>query len=202
MGENSYPFPFPLVKDAAGWRFDARRGANEIVNRRIGANELATIQVCLAYVDAQREFVLKDRDSNGVLEYAQKLVSTPGKHDGLYWAAKEGESPSPLGPLGLKARHEGYGKDAGAYHGYRYKILTGQGKGAPGGAYDYVVKGKMIGGFGLVAWPARWGASGVMTFVCNHEGVVYETNLGPDTGTIAAAMTRFNPDSTWKKSEN
>jgi hypothetical protein len=202
LGEKDYPFPYPLAKTAAGWQFDARSGAKEIVDRRIGANELWTIQVCLAYVDAQREYVLKDRDSNGLLEYAQRLVSTPGKHDGLYWQAKEGEPPSPLGPLGLQARSEGYGKGVGAYHGYRYKILTGQGKDAPGGAYDYVVKGKMIGGFGLVAWPARWGASGVMTFVCNHDGVVYQKDLGPDTATTAATMTRFNPDSTWTKADN
>jgi hypothetical protein len=122
----------------------------------------------------------------------------------LYWDAKEGEPPSPLGPLGEQAHREGYGKGkgGGAYHGYRYKILTGQGKDPPGGAYHYVVKGRMIGGFGLVAWPARWGASGVMTFICNHDGVVYEKNLGPQTAAAAEAMTRFNPDSTWKKDEN
>jgi DUF2950 family protein len=204
VGENDFPFPYPLVKDTAGWHFDAKAGADEIINRRIGANELAAIQVCLAYVDAQREYSLRETTGKGLPEYAQKLVSTPGKHDGLYWDAKEGEPPSPLGPLGEQARREGYGKGkgGGAYHGYRYRILTGQGKDAPGGVYHYVVKGRMIGGFGLVAWPARWGASGVMTFICNHGGVVYEKNLGPQTAAAAEAMTRFNPDSTWKKDEN
>jgi hypothetical protein len=203
IGEKDYPFPFPLVKGAQGWTFDARAGAEEIVNRRIGENELSAIQVCLAYVDAQREYVLKDRDNNGFLEYAQKLVSTPGQKDGLYWPTKEGEPPSPFGPLATRAAGEGYGMDKSgvprAYHGYHYKILTAQGPDAPGGAYDYRVKGKMIGGFALVAYPARWGVSGVMTFICNHDGVVFETNFGADTRTAAQAMTLFNPDASWKK---
>src|SRR5205823_3739467 len=139
--------------------------------------------VCLAYVDAQREYVLKDRDNDGVLEYAQRLVSTPGERNGLYWETRSGEPPSPLGPLVAKARSEGYVKaqDEGAqpYHGYLFKILTAQGPSAPGGAYDYIVNGQMIGGFALVAWPARWRSSGVMTFIVNHDGVVYSKNLGP-----------------------
>jgi Protein of unknown function (DUF2950) len=200
LGDNDYPFPFPLVKGAAGWQFDAKSGAEEIVNRRIGANELAAINVCLAYVDAQREYVLRDRDNNGLLEYAQKLASTPGTHDGLYWRTGEGEPPSPFGPLAARARSEGYSKGDEPYYGYYYRILTAQGKDAAGGAYDYIVDGKMIGGFALVAWPARWGVSGVMTFVCNHDGVVYEKNLGRETPTIAAKMTLYNPDATWKKS--
>ena len=203
LGDKDYPFPYPLVKSAAGWQFDAKGGAEEIVNRRIGANELAAINVCLAYVDAQREYVLRDRDNNGLLEYAQKLESAPGTQDGLYWVTKEGEPPSPFGPLAARARTEGYVKGtAEAYHGYLYKILTAQGKDAPGGAYDYIVDGKMIGGFALVAYPARWGASGVMTFVCNHDGVVYEKNLGRDTSTIATSMTLYNPDATWKKPQH
>ncbi len=202
LGANDYPFPYPLVKVAAGWQFDAKSGAEEIVNRRIGSNELAAINVCLAYVDAQREYVLRDRDDNGLLEYAQKLSSAPGKRDGLYWPAKDGEPPSPFGPLVARARTEGYAEvTAEPYYGYRYKILTAQGRDAPGGAYDYVVDGRMIGGFALVAYPARWGVSGVMTFVCNHDGVVYERNLGRDTAAIAAKMTLYNPDATWKKSE-
>ena len=203
IGERDFPFPFPLVKTAQGWSFDARAGAEEIVNRRIGENELAAIQVCLAYLDAQREYVLKDRDSNGVLEYAQKLVSTPGKQDGLYWPTKEGEPASPFGPLAARAAGEGYRPDATgepqAYHGYHYRILTAQGPAAPGGAYDYRVKGKMIGGFALIAYPARWGVSGVMSFTCSHDGTVYEKNLGRDTRQLAQAMTTFNPDATWQK---
>ena len=200
LGDKDYPFPYPLVKGAAGWQFDAKGGAEEIVNRRIGGNELAAINVCLAYVDAQREYVLRDRNDNGLLEYAQRLESTPGTQDGLYWEAKQGEPPSPLGPLAARARKEGYVKGTSApYHGYLYKILTAQGKSAPGGAYDYIVDGKMIGGFALVAYPARWGASGVMTFICNHDGIVYEKNLGRETPTIAAAMTTYDPDASWKR---
>ena len=203
LGDKDYPFPYPLVRSAACWQFDAKGGAEEIVNRRIGANELAAINVCLAYVDAQREYVLRDRDNNGLLEYAQKLESTPGTQDGLYWATKEGEPPSPFGPLAARARKEGYVKGTAApYHGYLYKILTAQGKDAPGGAYDYIVDGKMIGGFALVAYPARWGASGVMTFVCNHDGIVHEKNLGRETATVAASMTVYNPDATWKKPQH
>jgi len=203
LGDKDYPFPYPIVKTAAGWQFDAKGGAEEIVNRRIGANELAAIKVCLAYVDAQREYVLRDRNNNGLLEYAQKLESAPGTQDGLYWATKPGEAPSPFGPIAARARKEGYVKGiAEPYHGYLYKILTAQGKDARGGAYDYVVDGKMIGGFALVAYPARWGASGVMTFVCNHDGIVFEKNLGRETATIAAGMTVYNPDATWKRPDH
>jgi Protein of unknown function (DUF2950) len=200
LGDNEYPFPYPLVKDASGWKFDAKAGAEEMLNRRIGRNELAAMQVCLAYVDAQREYATKGRDNNGLLEYAKNLISTPGTQDGLYWDTKENDPPSPLGPLVARAEKEGYG-DIDAYHGYEYKILTGQGKGAPGGAYDYIVKGKMIGGFALVAYPARWNSSGVMTFMCNHEGVVYEKNLGWNTRIIASTMLRFNPDASWQKAQ-
>ena len=200
LGDKDYPFPYPLVKGAAGWQFDAKGGAEEIVNRRIGGNELAAINVCLAYVDAQREYVLRDRNDNGLLEYAQRLESTPGTQDGLYWEAKQGEPPSPLGPLAARARREGYVKGTSApYHGYLYKILIAQGGSAPGGAYDYIVDGKMIGGFALVAYPARWGASGVMTLICNHDGIVYEKNLGRQTTAIAAEMTIYDPDVSWKR---
>ena len=199
LGANEYPFPFPLVKDASGWKFDAKSGAEEILNRRIGRNELAAIQVCLAYVDAQREYATKYRDNNGLLEYAQRLVSTPGTQDGLYWDTAEGSPPSPLGSLAARAKREGYGDDVDTYHGYEYKILIGQGKDAQGGAYDYIVKGKMIGGFALVAYPSRWNSSGVMTFECNHDGVVYQKNLGRNTRVVASTMMRFNPDATWEK---
>lgn len=203
LGANDYPFAFPLVKAAQGWSFDAHAGAEEIVNRRVGENELYAIQTCLAYVDAQREYATKDRDRDGLLEYATKLVSAPGKQDGLYWPTKEGEPPSPFGPLITRAAGEGYGLDVAgmpqAYHGYHLRILTGQGPFAPGGAYDYRVRGKMIGGFAMVAYPARWGVSGVMSFTCSHDGVVYEKNLGRETPAVAKAMTLFDPDTSWQK---
>ncbi len=203
IGEKDFPFPFPLVKGAQGWTFDSRAGAEEIVNRRVGENELDAIQTCLAYVDAQREYATKDRDQNGLLEYATKLVSTPGKQDGLYWPTKDGESPSPFGPLVAQAAGEGYGLDAQgvppAYHGYHFRMLFAQGSNAKGGAYDYRVKGKMIGGFAMLAYPARWGVSGVMSFMCNHDGVVYEKNLGQDSRATARAMTMFDPDPSWQK---
>jgi hypothetical protein len=198
IGPEEFPFPFPLVKAAAGWRFDSKAGAEEVLNRRIGRNERSAIQVCLAYVDAQREYATKDRDRDGLLEYAQKFVSTPGEHDGLYWETREGEATSPLGPLSASAKEQGYA-NLEPYYGYYYKILKAQGADNPGGAYSYIVRGKMIGGFALVAYPARWGASGVMTFICNHRGVVYEKNLGKVTVAIAERMTRYNPDAGWKK---
>jgi len=205
IGEKDWPFPFPLVKSAEGWKFDARAGAEEILNRRIGRNELAAIQVCLAYVDAQHEYALTEGNRNGLRSYATKLVSTSGGKDGLYWPTGDGEPSSPLGPLSAKAKAEGYGKGMNAesepYHGYFYKVLTRQGSHAPGGAYDYVVDGRMIGGFALVAYPARWGASGVMTFLVNHDGVVYQKNLGRGTTALALGMTSFNPDSSWSKVE-
>ena len=199
IGSEEFPFPFPLVKTASGWKFDSKAGAEEVLNRRIGRNERSAIQVCLAYVDAQREYATKDRDKDGLLEYAQKFISTPGEQDGLYWETQEGEAASPLGPLSARAKEQGYKLGTQPYHGYYYKILTAQGAHNPGGAYSYIVRGQMIGGFALVAYPARWGASGVMTFICNHRGVVYEKNLGKDTVSFAERMTRYNPDTSWKK---
>jgi hypothetical protein len=206
VGNHDWPFPVPIVKKGETWIFDTAAGKEELLNRRIGRNELNTIQTCLAYVDAQREYALKDRDSDKLLEYAQKFRSTPGKKDGLYWQAKEGEEQSPLGDLVAKAVKEGYGsKKPGQgpqpYHGYYYRILKAQGKNARGGAYDYVVGGSMIGGFALVAYPAEYGSSGVMTFIVNHDGVVYQKDLGNETAKIASAMTKFDPDKTWKKAE-
>jgi hypothetical protein len=200
IGSEEFPFPFPLVKVATGWRFDSKAGAEEILNRRIGRNERSAIQVCLAYVDAQREYATKDRDRDGLLEYAQKFVSTPGEHDGLYWETREGEAASPLGPLSTRAKEQGYA-NLEPYYGYYYKILKAQGADNPGGAFSYIVRGQMIGGFALVAYPARWGASGMMTFICNHRGIVYEKNLGKDTVAIAERMTRYNPDAGWKKTD-
>jgi len=199
IGENDWPFPFPMVRRADKWAFDARSGADEILNRRIGRNELAAIQVCLAYVDAQREYALNEGSGNGLHAYAMKLVSAPGTKDGLYWPTQEGEPSSPLGPLAAKAREEGY--KGQPYHGYYYRILTAQGAAAPGGAYDYVIDDRMIGGFALIAYPARWGASGVMTFIVNHDGVVYQRNLGSRTAAIAASIARFDPDSNWSKAQ-
>jgi hypothetical protein len=196
-----------VVKKGQSWVFDTEKGRQEILNRRIGENELNTIQTCLAFVDAQREYAIKDRDRNGLLEYAQKFLSDPGKKNGLYWQAKAGEPQSPLGPLAARARSEGYqGKQAGGgpvpYHGYYYRILTAQGKNAPGGAYSYLVKGKMIGGFALVAYPAEYGNSGVMTFIVNHDGKVFQKNLGKNTAATAKGMKEYDPDKSWEEVKN
>ena len=206
VGKEEWPFPIPIVKVGESWRFDTKAGKEELINRRIGRNELNTIQVCLAYVDAQREYAMKDQDGDGLLAYAQKVWSTKGKKDGLYWEAKEGEEQSPLGPGAARAVAEGYtprkpGDKPLPFHGYYYKILKAQGKNAPGGAYNYVVKGKMIGGFALVAYPAEYGSSGIMTFIVNHDGVVYQQNLGSETPKVASAMKAYDPDETWKKAE-
>lgn len=202
IGHEDWPFPIPLVRKGAKWIFDTNAGREEILNRRIGANELHTIQVCRAIVDAQREYAMKDRMGDGVLQYAQKFASDPGKRNGLYWETRQSEEQSPLGPAVAEAKREGYEKNpsGGApppYHGYYYKILKSQGKNAPGGAYSYLVKGKMIGGFAVVAYPAQYGNSGVMTFIVSHEGKVFQKNLGKNTASVAAAMTQYNPDPTW-----
>ena len=203
IGKDEWPMPIPIVKGKDGWRFDARQGREEVLNRRVGRNELSTVQVMLAYVDAQREYYLRNPRNDKLLHYAQKFGSVPGKRDGLYFPTKAGEAPSPLGPLFTKAKAAGYGKDEDGlpdpYYGYRYRILTRQGPDAPGGAYDYVVQGRMIGGFALIAWPASYGNSGVMTFIVNHEGVVYEKDLGLGTATAVGKITRFNPDKSWKR---
>jgi hypothetical protein len=204
LGEQEFPFPFPLVKIAKGWQFDAEAGAEEIINRRIGENELFAIKSCLAYGDAQQEYSEADRDGDGLIEYAQKFRSSEGKRDGLFWPTKDGEPLSPLGPFAAQVKAEGYSaKDANPVplHGYYYRVLTAQGKDAPGGAYDYLVRGNLLGGYALVAYPARWGASGVMTFICNHDGVVYQKNLGESTAELASKMTAFNPDAGWQKAE-
>jgi hypothetical protein len=203
---DDWPLPAPLVQKAGKWSFDAEAGREEVTNRRIGGNELDTIQTLLAIVDAQREYAAGDLDKNGFNDYARRFLSSPGKRDGLYWPVKEGEPQSPLGILAAKAAKEGYSGRARAgkpepYHGYDYRMLTAQGKDAPGGAYDYLVNGKMIGGFAVVAYPAKYGVSGVMTFVVNHDGIVYEKDLGGATPSVAGSMKLFNPDKTWKKSE-
>jgi hypothetical protein len=205
IGKDNWPFPIPIVKDAAGWRFDAEEGKNEIINRRIGRNELSAIQAALAYVDAQHEYYARNPDGTPLLHYAMKISSSNGKRDGLYWNTAPGEVESPLGPVFAAARAQGYKpgqRKPIPYHGYYFRILTAQGPDASGGAYNYVAQGKMIGGFALVAYPAVWDSSGVMTFVVNQDGVVYQKDLGPKTASIAGAMKAFNPDSTWTRVEN
>jgi len=203
VGKDDWPLPIPIVKAGEAWRFDAKQGEEEILNRRIGRNELSTVQAVLAYVDAQREYYLRNPAGDKLLHYARRIGSSPGKRDGLYFPTKAGEPPSPLGHLYAGARAAGYAKSDGSqpasYHGYRYRILTGQGPDAPGGAFDYRAQGRMIGGFALIAWPASYGVSGVMTFIVNHDGVVYEKDLGPDTAAAAAGIALFNPDATWKR---
>jgi hypothetical protein len=200
VGDDGWTLPIPIVKDAQVWRFDTRAGADEIRVRRIGRHERAVMQVMLAIFDAQREYASRDRSGDGVLQYAARFASSPGKHDGLYWPEKAGEEPSPLGPALAVTRARDTDLDDG-YFGYRFKLLTAQGKHAPGGAYDYVVRGRMIGGFAVVAWPAQYGETGVMTFMVSHDGVLYEKDLGPGTAARAGAMTRFDPDPTWRKVE-
>ncbi len=204
IGNDDWPFPIPVVRAGKNWRFDTRAGKEEIQNRIVGENELSAIQVCLAIADAQREFSDIMRDLTGKPEYAQLLESTKGMKNGLYWEAAQGEEPSPLGPLVARARSEGYSEEEGfpsPYHGYFYRILKGQGKNASGGAYDYLNKGKMIGGFAIVGYPASYGISGVYTIIVNHDGVVYRKNLGKNTKSVAMAMKKFDPDKTWKKVE-
>jgi Protein of unknown function (DUF2950) len=205
VGDDDFPLAIPLVPDGPRWIWDTEAGKEEILYRRVGRNELAAIQVCLAYVDAQREYYVRDPGGSGILEFAQRFESTKGKRDGLFWEPGPGERPSPLGPGVAKARAEGYRRSAGGgptpYHGYFYRPLFAQGPAAPGGAYDFVVRGHMIGGFALVAFPARYGVSGIMTFIVSHDGVVYQKDLGPKTTQIAEAMKTYNPDPTWRKAE-
>jgi hypothetical protein len=206
IGKDNWSLPIPVVKKGNSWVFDTKAGKEEILNRRIGRNELNVIEVLHAYVNAQHEYASKDRNGDGVMQFAQKIISTEGKHDGLYWKAKEDEELSPLGPLVAQAAKEGYTKkvddiNLSPFHGYYYKVLKGQGKYATGGAYDYVVKGKMILGFALIAYPSQYRNSGIMTFMVNQEGVIYEKNLGKNTVSIVKAMKKFNPDKTWRKGE-
>jgi hypothetical protein len=199
IGQQEWPFPIPLVRKDGAWSFDTAAGREEIVFRRIGQNELSAIQTCLAYVDAQQEY--GEREIAGSGAYAQRVISRPGRKDGLYWPTQAGEDESPLGELVAAATAEGYrpGERPIPYHGYYYRILTRQGPSAPGGSLSYVVGGKMIGGFALVAYPAGYGNSGVMTFLVNHQGIVYQKDLGPNTARIAPRMMSFNPDKTWQR---
>jgi hypothetical protein len=219
VGSNNWPTPIPVVQKDGKWLFDTKAGLEEVINRRVGENELSAIATSRAYAVAQWEYYTEgDWDHDSVAEYAQKILSTPGRHDGLYWETPEGENPSPLGKLIAAAAAEGYastqqtadaaGKggsdkeqtafDRVPYHGYYFKILTRQGPHAPGGKYGYIINGNMIAGYALVAYPDKWSNSGVMTFIINQQGRVYEKNLGPNTGKMAAAMTEYNPDPSWK----
>jgi len=204
IGNESWPFPIPLVKINDQWFFDTVAGKEEILNRRIGEDELTAILVCHTYVKAQREYALKDWNGDGILAYAQKLRSDPGKKNGLFWRHAPGEAMSPLGELVAQARMEGYKKGKSVFkeqpipfHGYYFKILTQQGEHAPGGKYTYIINGNMVGGFGLVAFPSEWGKSGIMTLIVNQQGKVFQKNLGPDTLKIAQEIQSFDPDETW-----
>jgi len=206
IGKDECSFPIPIVKSGQTWVFSTEEGKEQIINRRIGRNELNTIQVALAYVDAQRQYASKVRYGDGVLQYAQHFLSQKDRKDGLYWETAPGEERSPLGPLFARATEEGYtfkkkGEKPAPYYGYYYRILKAQGSNAPGGERQYLTDGKMISGFGLVAYPAQYGVSGIMTFIVNQLGVVYEKDLGSKTEELAKAMTKYDPDKTWKQVE-
>ena len=201
IGDDAWPVPIPLVREQGAWRFATELGEDEIINRRIGANEREAIIVLRAYLDAQRQYASRDRNGDEVLEYAQKLGSTAGRHDGLYWPADEakGEEASPFGPLIAASADYLKGHQAGdAFHGYHFRILTRQGKSAPGGAFSYVINGRMIAGFALIAYPAQYGESGVMSFIVSNNGKIYQKDLGAATAKAAARIREFNPDASWK----
>jgi len=207
VGPNLWPFPVPLVNVAGGWQFDAAEGLEEIQNRRIGRNELEVLRVMRAYVQAQREYASRDRDGDDVLEFAQRISSSPGRTDGLFWPTEVNGEISPLGPFVAEAQGEGYfkkspetGNGARPFRGYLYKVLTRQGKHAPGGKYDYIINGNMIGGFAMVAWPADYGESGVMTFIVNQQGRVYQRDLGASTSKTVRKMQDYDPDTNWRAS--
>jgi hypothetical protein len=207
IGTDSWPFPIPLVEKDGKWFFDTAAGEEELLNRRIGKNELNTLDVVRTYVDAQREYASSDHKGDGVLQFAQRFISSPDTQDGLYWPEDRHSEISPLGPLVAYAESKGYsvkGRDSSGdyepYNGYYFKILTRQGKNAPGGAYDYVINGNMIGGFALVAWPAEYGKTGIMTFIVNQQGIVYQKDLGEKTAKSASSMKRYDPDPTWQLS--
>jgi hypothetical protein len=208
LGDDLWPFPVPIVKKDGSWFFDSEIGKDELLNRRIGKNELSTLSVMRAYVDAQREYASIDHDGDEVLEYAQRLVSSPGKEDGLYWPPESEADISPLGPLVAYAQAEGYSPELraedeaerGPFHGYYFKILTRQGKHAAGGKYSYITNGNMIGGFAMIAWPAEYRGTGVMTFIVNQQGRVYQKDLGSNTAKIAGRMKAYDPDTSWRVS--
>ena len=204
FGENEWPFPAPLVKEGDNWRFDGKAGKQEVQDRRVGRNEMHAVETCLGYVEAQLQYGQTDHDGNGILEYAQRLISAPGKHDGLYWPdAQAGESP--MGPAisvsdRLVAADPGVTLPKARHHmGYHFHVLTAQGPNAEGGAHNFLVDGHLLGGFGLIAWPRQYGITGIQTFIVNQLGVVYAKDLGPDTAAAAQAITAFDPDASWRK---
>lgn len=206
VGAEEWPLPIPLIRVRGRWHFDTKAGAQEILDRRIGRNEISVIEVCRAYVAAQREYFAKNLGPGGLAEYAQHFMSRIGRRDGLYWPIEAGEEESPLGPLIARTRAAGYRPGTPhlkprPYYGYYFHILTGQGQNAPGGAKNYIVNNHMTGGFALIAYPATYGDSGVMTFIVNHNGIVYQKNLGPETSRIAAGIMQYDPDPGWKESE-
>ena len=204
VGDEQWPFPVPLAKSGDQWVFDSEAGKQEVIARRIGRNELGVIDLCRWYVDLQKEYAADPHDGKQAGLYAQRLRSTPGHQDGLYWETNPDEKPSPLGDLAAQAAEEGYAKnqtEGSPFWGYRFRILTAQGASAPGGKKNYVVNGDMPGGFALVAYPAKYGSSGVMTFIVNQDGVVYQKDLGKDTLSLAAKMTEYNPDNSWTSVE-
>jgi hypothetical protein len=197
IGDDDWPFPVPIVKAGPGWAFDTKAGREEILLRRVGNNELNAIQICRGYVEAQHEYALTKRGDSGVNQYAQRIISTPGTQDGLAWKNSDGTWSGPIGENVAAAIERGYTNRSEPYHGYFFKILKGQGPAAPLGELDFVVKGVMIGGFALVAFPAQYRLTGVQTFMVSHDGVVYQKDLGPDTVKLANAIERFNPDKSW-----
>ncbi len=198
IGRGRWPMPFPIVQEGGKWRFDTETGLEELVNRRIGRNELNAIDICRKYIDAQVDYASKDRDGDQVLEYAQQVMSSEGQQDGLYWDSVAGEELSPFGPLVADARDYLEGREPGdPFKGYYFKLITRQGEDAIGGRYDYIINGNMIAGFALIAFPALHGNSGVMTFICSHTGRIHQKNLGPEGDLIAGAMAVYNPDSSW-----
>ena len=196
IGDDEWPFPVPIVKGPSGWSFDAKAGRMEILYRRVGSNELNAIQICRGYVEAQHEYALIKKGA-GVNQYAQRIISTPGQQDGLAWQNQDGTWDGPIGEKVAQAIAKGYSSRTEPFHGYFFKVLKGQGPAAPLGELDFVVKGVMIGGFALIAFPAQYRVSGVQTFIVSHDGVVYQKDLGPKTVDLAGAIDRFNPDKTW-----
>ena len=199
VGKRGWTLPLPLVKTDAGWRFDAAKGKEEMTDRRVGFNELSAIEACREYVQAQDEYFRLDRDGNALREYARRFISTPGTHDGLYWPPENQADISPLDGFAEDADLRGRsGEKPEPYDGYNFRILTAQGPAAPGGAFSYLINGHMIAGHAMVAWPAAYGDSGVETFICGENGVVYQKDLGPNTAALGASMAEYNPDATWK----
>ncbi len=202
VGADEWPLPVPIVKSGGKWRFDASQGREEILVRRIGGNELDAISLLRGYVEAQKEYAEQTHDGNPTHQYAQKAISSPGKHDGLSWRNADGSVGGPIGDLIAKALAEGYTKKGDPYNGYYFRTLTAQGPAAPLGARDYIVKGMMIGGFAAMAWPANYGVTGIQTFLVSHDGIVYQKDLGPETAKLAAGIKAYNPDKTWIVTED